>query len=142
MREYKRAKFRRPYQKFRRRLAENCLSLQMKSKATMQNILAVAACAALLTLPFCIGAPSQPAGGASRRHRDVAGDQAGAMGESAPNDSVSTSTIVISQMLSLSTGQFVAMTRSGRISANNPIRKFCTKQTSSTYILAKQTNRP
>ena len=96
----------------------------MDIKTTMQDIFAVASCTILLTLHFCIGAPLKQADSASYRYGD---DAAGA--SDFDNASTSATRILVSrQILSFATGQFVAMTKSGSVSGDNPISKsLCTR---------------
>ena len=107
----------------------------------MQNIVVIATVCCALTLHFCISAPAAT---------DDAGDQyrsgnegyvsygEGADSEivdTAPNDSSATTQISTHHILSRSTGQFVAITRSGQVSANKAIGKRSTPRSISCVVM-------
>jgi hypothetical protein len=97
----------------------------------MQNIIVIATVWCALALHFCISAPATTGWDDAtttitdhRQYRSyedyVYGEgEEGGIVENAPNDS--SSTISSHLILSAATGQFVAITKSGRVSGNNPI---------------------
>ena len=107
----------------------------------MQNIIVIATVWCALALHFCISAPATTGWDDAtttitdhRQYRSyedyVYGEgEEGGIVENAPNDS--SSTISSHLILSAATGQFVAITKSGRVSGNNPIGK----RAESEYVL-------
>ena len=99
----------------------------------MQQIVVTAAVCCALALQFCISAPAEkPAenyGVTAQDYRTSLGEGGYFYGESdarvdaAPKDSTPTGQISSHHILSRATGQFVAITRSGQVSANKEIGK-------------------
>lgn len=99
----------------------------------LQNILVLAVLCSGLMLHFCLSALAggrRSGDAATTSHYDprdsdyaLGGAAESEIVENAPNDSSPTTQISSQLIWSAATGQFVAITKSGRVSGNNPIGK-------------------